>query len=192
MKKGKLIIFSAPSGSGKTTIVKYLLNRELNLSFSISATSRTARHTEKHGVDYYFFDNDKFKELIENDAFLEWEEVYEGTSYGTLKNEVERIREEGKHVVFDVDVVGGVNIKKHYGKDALAIFIKPPSVEELKKRLTLRGTDSKEGIERRIAKAELELSYAPMFDHIVINDNLDDACAETEKLIRNFISPNTP
>ncbi len=189
MNKGKLIIFSAPSGSGKTTIVKHLLTKELNLAFSISATSRAPRHTEKDGVDYYFFDNRKFKEMVANKEFLEWEEVYEGTSYGTLKKEVERIREGGKHVLFDVDVVGGVNIKKQYGKEALAIFIQPPSVEELKKRLTLRGTDSQEGIEKRIAKAELELTYAPLFDHIIINDDLDRACAETEEIVRKFIFP---
>lgn len=188
MKKGKLIIFSAPSGSGKTTIVKHLLAKNPNLSFSISATSRAPRHTEKDGVDYYFFNNDKFNKMVDNQEFLEWEEVYKGTSYGTLKKEVERIRNEGKHVVFDVDVVGGLNIKKHYGHEALAIFIQPPSVEELKKRLIKRGTDSMETIAKRIAKAELELSYAPKFDQIIINDNLEKACDETEKLVNNFTS----
>ncbi|MGQ1947603.1 guanylate kinase [Geofilum sp. OHC36d9] len=187
MSRGKLIIFSAPSGSGKTTIVKHLLGKKLNLAFSISATSRPPRKNETHGVDYYFLDRETFAKKVDNGEFLEWEEVYAGTCYGTLKEEVERLRKAGKHVLFDVDVVGGVNIKKNYGNEALALFIQPPSINELQKRLTLRNTDSPEIIEKRIAKAELELTYADRFDKIIINDDLTKACEETEHLIRNFI-----
>ena len=187
MNRGKLIIFSAPSGSGKTTIVKYLLKKNLNLAFSISATSRPPRENETHGVDYYFLDQETFAKKVDNGEFLEWEEVYAGTCYGTLKEEVERLRKAGKHVLFDVDVVGGVNIKKQYGNEALALFIQPPSINELQKRLTLRNTDSPEVIKKRIAKAELELTYAPRFDKIIINDDLTKACEETEQLIRDFI-----
>ena len=174
--KGKLIIFSAPSGAGKTTIVKHLLKKNLNLEFSISATSREARHTETHAKDYYFLTALEFRE-----------EVYKGTSYGTLKSEVERIRNLGKNVIFDVDVVGGLNIKKYYGDEALAIFVQPPSVEELKNRLTGRSTETEEKIQMRISKAEHELSYAPLFDVVITNDNLDKAFAEAEKLVRTFL-----
>ncbi len=187
MSRGKLIIFSAPSGSGKTTIVKYLLGKKLNLAFSISATSRAPRKNETNGVDYYFLDQETFAKKVDDGEFLEWEEVYAGTCYGTLKEEVERLRKAGKHVLFDVDVVGGVNIKKHYGSEALALFIQPPSINELQKRLTLRNTDSPEVIEKRVAKAELELTYAPRFDKIIVNDDLTEACEKTEQLIRNFI-----
>lgn len=187
MQKGKLIIFSAPSGSGKTTIVKHLLSRDLNLAFSISATSRTPRNNERNGVDYYFLDNDTFKQRVENGDFLEWEEVYSGTCYGTLKSEVERLLAMGKNVVFDLDVVGGVNVKKQYGDEALALFIQPPSVEELRKRLINRNTDSLEVIEKRVAKATHELMFAPQFDHIIINDDLTKACRETEQLVAHFI-----
>lgn len=188
MQQGKLIIFSAPSGSGKTTIVKYLLQKDLNLAFSISATSRPARGQERHGVDYYFLSQEAFAQKVSENAFLEWEEVYPGTCYGTLKSEVERLLQEGKNVVFDVDVVGGVNIKKFYGDRALAIFIKAPSVEELRKRLELRATDAPEVIEKRVAKATLELTYAPEFDVVVVNDQLEKACIETEKVVHNFVT----
>lgn len=188
MQQGKLIIFSAPSGSGKTTIVKYLLQKDLNLAFSISATSRPARGQERHGVDYYFLSQEAFAQKVSENAFLEWEEVYPGTCYGTLKEEVERLLQEGKNVVFDVDVVGGVNIKKFYGDRALAVFIKAPSVEELRKRLELRATDAPEVIEKRVAKATLELTYAPEFDVVVVNDQLERACIETEKVVHNFVT----
>lgn len=188
MQQGKLIIFSAPSGSGKTTIVKYLLQKDLNLAFSISATSRPARGQERHGVDYYFLSQEAFAQKVSENAFLEWEEVYPGTCYGTLKEEVERLLQEGKNVVFDVDVVGGVNIKKFYGDRALAIFIKAPSVEELRKRLELRATDAPEVIEKRVTKATLELTYAPEFDVVVVNDQLERACIETEKVVHNFVT----
>lgn len=188
MQQGKLIIFSAPSGSGKTTIVKYLLQKDLNLAFSISATSRPARGQERHGVDYYFLSQEAFAQKVSENAFLEWEEVYPGTCYGTLKEEVERLLQDGKNVVFDVDVVGGVNIKKFYGDRALAVFIKAPSVEELRKRLELRATDAPEVIEKRVAKATLELTYAPEFDVVVVNDQLEKACIETEKVVHNFVT----
>ena len=185
--KGKLIIFSAPSGAGKTTIVKHLLQQNLNLEFSISATSRKARPNEKHGKDYYFLSNTEFRQKIENNEFLEWEEVYNDILYGTLKNEVERIRETGKNVVFDVDVVGGLNIKKYYGIDALAVFVQPPSVEELRTRLTNRSTETEEKIKMRVAKAEEELSYAPQFDVILINDSLEKAFEKAESLVSSFL-----
>ncbi len=185
---GKLIIFSAPSGSGKTTIVRHLLNQELNLEFSISATSRSKRHTETDGKDYYFLSPEEFKIKIENNEFLEWEEVYSGTFYGTLKSEVERIRENGQNVIFDVDVVGGLNIKKYYGDEALSVFVQPPSVEELRKRLVSRSTDAKEVIEKRVAKAEYELTFAGQFDRIIVNEHLDVALNEAETCIREFIT----
>ncbi|HBG86233.1 MAG: guanylate kinase [Bacteroidales bacterium] len=188
MEKGKLIIFSAPSGSGKTTIVKHLLSKELNLAFSVSATSRKPRVNEVDGIDYYFLDNDTFQKKIDKGDFLEWEEVYTGVRYGTLKNEVERLINGGQNVVFDVDVVGGVNIKTHYGDKALAIFIQAPSIAELRKRLKARNTDSADTIEKRLAKAEQELEYAPLFDRIVINNILENACNETEMLVREFIN----
>lgn len=187
LKKGKLIIFSAPSGAGKTTIVKHLLSQDLNLEFSISATSRKPRINETHTKDYHFLSQEEFQEKIENDEFLEWEEVYEGTCYGTLKSEVERIREAGKNVIFDVDVVGGLNIKKYYGDDALAVFVQPPSVEELRNRLTMRSTETEEKIAMRIAKAEHELSFAPQFDLVLINDQLEHATEKAERLILDFL-----
>lgn len=186
--KGRLLIFSAPSGAGKTTIVKHLLKQNFDLEFSISATSRAPRSNEIHGKDYYFLSPDEFKKKIENDDFLEWEEVYKGTCYGTLKSEVERIREQGKNVIFDVDVVGGLNIKKYYGNEALAVFVKPPSVEELRKRLERRSTETEEKINMRIAKAEQELAFAPRFDIQIINDKLEDAFSETQKVISDFLS----
>jgi guanylate kinase len=187
-KQGKLIIFSAPSGSGKTTIVKHLLSKGYNMAFSISATSRMPRGKEEHGKDYYFLSADEFRNRIASNEFLEWEEVYPGTFYGTLKSEVERITSQGMHVVFDVDVVGGINIKKMYGSRALSMFIQPPSIEELRNRLVGRGTDSKEKIEERINKAEQELTYATQFDVVVVNDNLDKAQQEAEKLLSHFLN----
>lgn len=183
---GKLIIFSAPSGAGKTTIVRHLLNQNLGLEFSISATSRAMRYTETNGKDYYFLSAVEFKAKIDNNEFLEWEEVYAGTFYGTLKSEVERIRNNGKHVVFDVDVVGGCNIKKYYGSEALAVFVQPPSVEELRNRLISRSTDAPEVIEKRVAKAEYELTFADQFDVIITNDELEKALAQAEQIIREF------
>ncbi|WP_430935350.1 MULTISPECIES: guanylate kinase [unclassified Saccharicrinis] len=187
-KNGKLIIFSAPSGSGKTTIVKNLLEKDFKMEFSISATTRAPRVNEKHGVDYYFLTPEEFRSKINDDDLLEWEEVYNDKYYGTLKSEVERITSKGNNVVFDVDVVGGLNIKKMYGNRAIAIFVKPPSIKELKKRLEIRGTDSEEVIAQRINKAEEELSYANNFDHIVVNSNLDLAIEQTEKILYNFLN----
>jgi guanylate kinase len=187
-KKGKLIIFSAPSGAGKTTIVKHLLQQEYNLGFSISATSRSPRHTETQGKDYYFLSNEEFQKKVKNNEFLEWEEVYNGICYGTLKSEVESLRNKGKNVIFDVDVVGGLNIKKFYGKEALAVFVQPPSVEELRKRLTNRSTDSEDKIAMRIAKAEHELSFASQFDVVLVNENLDKVYKEAEKIVSEFLS----
>lgn len=185
--KGKLIIFSAPSGSGKTTIVKHLLKQDFKLAFSISATSRAARKTETHGKDYYFLSPAEFKAQVDAGAFLEWEEVYEGVCYGTLKAEVERIRAAGMHVLFDLDVVGGVNVKRFYGEEALAVFVQPPSVAELERRLVSRDTDSPEVIRKRVGKAEFELRFAPQFDHVLINDQLEKTLKEAETLIGNFI-----
>lgn len=186
-KRGKLIIFSAPSGSGKSTIIQSLLNRDLNLSFSISATSRTPRGTERDGVEYYFITPEEFRQRIANDEFLEYEEVYAGKFYGTLKSEVERILASGRNVIFDVDVVGGLNIKKYYGDQALSLFIQPPSIEELEKRLKNRATDAPEVIASRIAKAEYELSFAPQFDRIIVNDILEKAQEEAYRSIRQFL-----
>ena len=185
--KGKLIIISAPSGSGKTTIVKEILASGLNIEFSVSAASRQPRMNEVNGRDYYFLSVDEFKEKIENDAFLEWEEVYPGSFYGTLKSELQRIWDKGNHVIFDVDVKGGINIKKYSPENALAIFIKAPSIEELEKRLRNRLTDNEETILKRVAKAEYELSFAPKFDKIVVNDNLEKAVKETYETIGAFI-----
>ncbi|MBL7971869.1 MAG: guanylate kinase [Prolixibacteraceae bacterium] len=185
---GKLIIFSAPSGAGKTTIVRHLLEQDLNLEFSISATSRGMRHTETDGKDYYFLTPEEFKRKIDNNEFLEWEEVYAGDFKGTLKSEIERIRNAGKHVIFDVDVVGGCNIKKYYGDEALAVFIQPPSVEELRNRLVSRSTDSPEVIEKRVAKAAYELTFASQFDCIIVNEDLTKAFEEAENCIREFIN----
>ena len=187
MKKGKLIIFSAPSGSGKSTIINYLLTQNLNLSFSISATSRAPRGTEQNGVEYFFLTPEEFKQRIANNEFLEYEEVYKDRFYGTLKAQVEKQLAAGQNVIFDVDVVGGCNIKKFYGDRALSVFIQPPSLEELRKRLTGRGTDAPEVIESRLAKATFELSYAEKFDVVIVNDNLEKAQAEALKTIRDFI-----
>ncbi len=191
MAGGKLIVFSAPSGSGKTTIVRYLLEREeLNLKFSVSATSRAARGEEKDGEDYYFIDLKNFKQHIKSGDFLEWEEVYRDNFYGTLKAEVERIWALGKNVIFDIDVVGGLRIKKKFPKKTLAVFVKPPSIDELKIRLKKRKTESEERINMRIAKASVELATAPQFDYIIKNDDLDTALLEAKQLVSNFIANN--
>ena len=183
----KLIIFSAPSGSGKSTIINFLLKKNLNLAFSISATSRPPRGTERNGVEYFFLSPEDFKRHIANNEFLEYEEVYKDRFYGTLKSQVEKQLKSGQNVIFDVDVVGGCNIKRFYGKRALSIFIQPPSIEELRKRLIKRGTDSPEVIESRIAKANFELSFAPQFDKIIINDDLQKAETEAFNAINEFI-----
>ena len=185
---GKLIIFSAPSGSGKSTIINYLLKQNLNLAFSISATSRPPRGEEKHGVEYFFLSPDEFRQRISNNEFLEYEEVYKDRYYGTLKAQVEKQLEAGQNVVFDVDVVGGCNIKKFYGDRALSLFIQPPCVEELRRRLIGRGTDASEVIDHRVAKAEYELSFASKFDKVIINDDLEAAKAEALKVIKEFLN----
>ena len=188
MKEGKIIIFSAPSGAGKTTIVhKMLANSDLNLEFSVSVCSRSKRAKELHGKDYYFVSTDTFRQMIENKEFLEWEEVYKDSYYGSKKSEVERIIANGKNVVFDIDVKGGINIKKYYGDKALSFFIMPPSIEELEKRLINRGTDSLEKIKTRIEKAKYEISFSNKFDIIIINDNLNNAIEEIEQKIKAFI-----
>jgi guanylate kinase len=188
MEGGKLIIFSAPSGSGKTTIVRYLLEQpELNLAFSVSATSRTRRGKERQGEHYYFMNVSEFKKHIKNDDFLEWEEVYRDNFYGTLKSEVERLWAEGKNVIFDIDVVGGLRIKKKYPKETLAVFVKPPSVDELKIRLKKRSTESDNKINMRIAKASVELATAPQFDKIIKNYDLDTALKEAYQLVAEFV-----
>ena len=185
---GKLIIFSAPSGSGKSTIINRLMQHpELHLAFSISCTSRAPRGTEKNGVEYFFLSPEEFKQRIANDEFLEYEEVYTDRFYGTLKQQVETQAARGENVVFDVDVKGGCNIKQFYGDRALSIFIQPPSIEKLRKRLTGRATDAPEVIEQRIARAEFELSFAPKFDRIVVNDDLDRAVEETLGIIKEFL-----
>ena len=189
--KGKLFVFSAPSGSGKTTIVRHLLNQgKLNLAFSISATSRKPRGNEKDGEDYYFISLEEFKNYIKADKFLEWEEVYRDNFYGTLKAEVERIWAQKKHVIFDIDVVGGLRIKKKFPEKTLAVFVKPPSVDELKIRLKKRSTESEEKINMRIAKASVELATAPQFDKIIKNYDLEVALKEAEELVSNFLEIN--
>lgn len=183
----KVIIFSAPSGSGKTTLVKHCLGIFHQLEFSISATTRLPRGNEVNGKDYHFLTTEEFKQKIAENAFVEYEEVYTDKFYGTLKSEVERIWNNNKIVIFDVDVVGGVNLKKHFGEQAMSIFIAPPSIEELEKRLTLRGTDSLENIKIRVNKAQEELTYQSQFDKILINDNLETAKKEIESIIQQFI-----
>jgi guanylate kinase len=184
---GKLIIISAPSGSGKSTIINYLLKQNLPLCFSISATSRPPRGEERHGREYFFLTPDEFSHRISVGDFLEHEEVYAGHYYGTLKSEVERILERGDHVIFDVDVVGGCNIKQFYGSRALSIFIAPPGIEVLRSRLEQRGTESPKVIERRIAKAEYEMSFAPQFDIVLVNDDLYKAQVEALSIVKNFL-----
>jgi guanylate kinase len=183
----KLIIFSAPSGAGKSTIVRHMLAQDLNLQFSISATSRQPRGEEQNGVEYFFLTPGEFKERIANGDFLEYEEVYPDKFYGTLKSEVNRILAEGKNVVFDIDCIGGLNVKRIYGDRALSIFVMPPSIQVLRERLEKRGTDSPEIIEGRLAKAEYEISFAPQFDLIVMNDDFDKAKEETYKAIKEFL-----
>lgn len=186
--KGKLIIVSAPSGSGKSTIISWLMTHpELRLAFSISCTSRPPRGSERDGVEYFFLTPDEFRRRIEADEFLEYEEVYEGRFYGTLKSQVEHQLSQGQNVVFDVDVKGGCSLKKYFGDRALSIFIQPPSVEELRRRLESRGTDSPEVIADRVAKAEYELTFAPMFDRVVVNDNLETAQQEALGLVSRFL-----
>jgi guanylate kinase len=192
MDQGKLIIFSAPSGSGKTTLVRYLLSQGMDLAFSVSCTSRPPRGTEQDGVDYYFLTPEEFRQRIENDEFLEYEEVYTDKYYGTLKSEVERLSGAGHTVVFDVDVKGGVNIKKYYGDRALSLFIQAPSIEELSRRLHNRGTDSEEVIQQRLEKAAYELTFAPLFDHIIVNDVLEVAQAETLAVVNAFLNAEEP
>lgn len=186
---GKLIIFCAPSGSGKSTLVQWLMaeHPELRLAFSISCTSRPPRGTERDGVEYFFLTPEDFKQKIANGEFLEYEEVYQDRFYGTLKSQVDSQTQRGENVLFDVDVKGGCNIKEHYGSRAMSVFIQPPSVDELRRRLLSRGTDSEEAIEERVAKAAYELTFAPRFDHVVINDNLEEAKAEVLRLVAQFV-----
>lgn len=189
MKKGKLIVFSAPSGSGKTTIVKHLLGQEeLNLEFSISAASRDARGEEVNGKDYYFISTEDFKTHIKNEDFLEWEEVYRDNFYGTLKSEIERIWAKGKNVIFDIDVAGGLRIKSKFPEETLAVFVKPPSIDELKIRLKKRSTESEDKINMRIAKASVELATAPQFDVVIKNYDLAIALEEASQLVKDFVS----
>jgi guanylate kinase len=189
--KGKLIIFSAPSGSGKSTIINYLLQQQLNLVFSISATNRPPRGTERDGVEYFFLSTEEFRRRINENEFLEYEEVYPGRYYGTLKPQVEKQLERGENVIFDVDVKGGCNIKNIYGDRALSVFIQPPSIEELQERLMKRATDSAEVIKNRIAKASYELTFATKFDKVIINDSLEVAEAETLAVIKDFLNKKT-
>ena len=189
MKKGKLIVFSAPSGSGKTTIIRHLLgNEDLGLEFSISAATREARGKEENGKDYYFMSATEFKSHIKNGDFVEWEEVYTDNFYGTLKSEVERIWASGKNVIFDIDVAGGLRIKSKFPEETLAVFVKPPSIDELKRRLKERSTESEDKINMRIAKASVELATAPQFDVIIKNYELEVALAEATQLVRDFVN----
>lgn len=187
MKNGKLFVFSAPSGSGKTTLVKHLLTQNLPLGFSISATSRSPRGQEIEGVDYYFLSQEAFQKKIEEDAFVEYEEVYNGAFYGTLRSEVERLWTEGKHVLFDIDVVGGLNIKEQFPEETLAIFVQPPSLEELENRLRKRGTETEDKIQQRLDKSAKELIYSQDFDVILVNDNLNTAKQEVVRLVKQFL-----
>lgn len=184
---GKLIIFSAPSGSGKTTIVRELLRRMPRLEFSISATSRAPRGAERNGTDYYFLSPEEFRRAVDEGRFVEWEEVYAGTCYGTLRSELDRIWAKGNTILFDVDVLGGINLKRLFGADACSIFIQPPSIDELERRLNGRGTDAPEVIAKRVAKAEFELTKASAFDHVVVNDVLDEAVAQVERIVHDFL-----
>jgi guanylate kinase len=186
--KGKCIIFSAPSGAGKTTIVRHLLKENLGLSFSVSACSREPRPNEIDGKDYHFLGVDGFKDKIKENAFIEWEEVYTNNFYGTLKSEIETIWKAGKHVIFDVDVIGGLNLKRIFGSDALAIFVQPPSYEELEARLRNRSTETEDKIQQRMAKAKNELAHAEEFDIVLINDNLSEACKKAKDLIAAFLA----
>ncbi len=185
---GKLVIFSAPSGAGKTTIIHQIIGvKEFNLAFSISATTRKPRPGERDGVDYYFLTVEEFKKKIENDEFVEWVEVYPGQYYGTLKSEIERLWAMGKNVVFDVDVIGGLRIKSQYPDNSLSIFVKPPSIEELKRRLEKRGTETPQSLEKRIERAKFELTLADKFDVVIVNDDLQKAVEETKRVLREFL-----
>ena len=188
MSSGKAVIFSAPSGSGKTTIVKHLLKTNPQLGFSISACTRDKRgRDEQNGKDYYFLTPEEFKEKIDQDAFVEWEEVYEGNFYGTLKEEIQRIWDQDKTVVFDVDVKGGLHLKEYFGDKALAVFVKVPSIDELQNRLQDRGTESEESLSRRLYKAKFEMSFEDKFDVSLVNDNMEKSFLEAEKLVKNFL-----
>ena len=189
MQKGKLIVFSAPSGSGKTTLVHHLLKQNLALGFSISATSREPRGKEQEGVDYYFLSPDDFCKKIQSNEFVEYEEVYPNTYYGTLVSEIERLWQQDQHILFDIDVVGGLNIKEKYPENTLSIFVQPPSISELEDRLRKRGTDSEKKIRGRLEKAKEELTYASKFDAILINENLEEAKKEVVQMVSNFINP---
>ncbi|SEJ37786.1 guanylate kinase [Cyclobacterium xiamenense] len=192
MAQGKAIIFSAPSGSGKTTIVKHLLQHVPQLGFSISACTRDKRgRDEVNGKDYYFLSPEEFREKINQDAFIEWEEVYEGNFYGTLKEEIQRIWDQGKHVIFDVDVKGGLNLKNYFGENGLAIFVKVPTMQDLAERLRGRGTESEESLSRRIYKAKFEMGFEDRFDVTLINKDLEVSFREAEKLVRDFIGEKT-
>lgn len=184
----KVLIFSAPSGSGKSTLINYLMQQGLNLHFSISATSRPPRGTEQNGVEYFFLTPDEFRAHIAAGDFLEYQEVYENRFYGTLQQQVDNQLAEGQHVVCDVDVLGALNIKRHYGVQALSLFIQPPSIEALRQRLEQRGTDAPEVIEQRIARAAFELSYAPQFDKVIVNDQLETACSEVLQAVKDFLA----
>lgn len=186
--EGKLIIFSAPSGAGKTTIVHHLLKVFPDLEFSVSACSREMRKGEEYGIDYYFLSVDEFKDKIERGEFVEWEEVYKDNFYGTLRSEVERIWKKGKHVIFDVDVIGGINLKKQFGANALSVFVMPPSIEHLENRLKSRETETPESIARRMGKAEQELKTANQFDKIILNDKLEHAFEEAERIVEDFLN----
>lgn len=185
--KGKTLIFSAPSGSGKSTIVHHLLDNHPEIEFSVSATSRAPRGEEKDGVDYWFLSEEEFRRRIAEDALVEYQEVYAGSFYGTLKSEVQRIWDKGHVIIFDVDVKGGYNLKKYFGDDALSVFIQAPSIDELRRRLVLRGTDSPEAIDRRVAKAAEEMTWAPKFDRVLVNDDLEKAFAEAEAMVSEFL-----
>ncbi len=188
MKQGKAIIVSAPSGAGKTTLVHHLLSLPLNLAFSVSACSRKKRENEQEGRDYYFLSVNEFRKKIEDDAFVEWEEVYQDHFYGTLKSETERIWDKGNHVIFDVDVVGGLNLKKAFGDQALAVFVQPPSVDVLEQRLRKRRSESEEMLAQRVQKSWHELDHARDFDVVILNDDLDQACTEIERVVRKFLA----
>ncbi|MCG8475582.1 MAG: guanylate kinase [Cytophagales bacterium] len=188
-KEGKVIIFSAPSGSGKTTIVRHLLETRNDLGFSISACTRDKRgRAESNGKDYFFLTPDEFKQKIDNDEFVEWQEVYQGNFYGTLKTEIQRIWNEGKHVIFDVDVKGGINLKKYFGEKALSVFVKVPSVDELEKRLKGRATDNEHSISQRLFKAKFEMSFEDQFDYSLLNEDLDESFAKAQEVVNEFIS----
>lgn len=188
LRNGKLLIFSAPSGSGKTTIVRHVLSSRGDLEFSVSATSRPPRGEEVDGKDYYFLTEEEFRQKVDRGEFLEWEEVYRGALYGTLRAEVERIWDKGHHVIFDMDVVGGLNLKRYFGDRALAVFVMPPDLLELERRLRKRGTDSEDKIRQRLEKAGQELSRASEFDHILINENLETAKEEAQQIVSNFLN----